>query len=377
VTLPITDIVIGTRHRKHLGDMDGLADSIKSVGLLHPPVILPNRLLIAGERRIRAALLLGWTDIPVRILDLDEVLDAETAENVKRLNLAPSEAVMLARALRERIAERAKARQEASRAKPGQQIGGAESAPPIEGKGKTRDAVAEQVGMGRSKLEQAETVVAAKEADPELAAIAVKMDSTGNVSGALRAVKRHKNKKAVAAAPVVTDHVPGQKYRCIVIDPPWDRSDEGDADQIGRAQPTYATMPLTDIEALPVGEDAEDGCHIYLWITNRSLPKGFALLRAWGFRYITQVTWCKPGLGIGNYFRNNTEHMLFGVRSSLPLVAQDIGTWFAAGRGPDGHSSKPSESYDLIRRASPGPRAEWFGRRERDGFVQRLPAVEL
>jgi N6-adenosine-specific RNA methylase IME4 len=89
------------------------------------------------------------------------------------------------------------------------------------------------------------------------------------------------------------------------------------------------------------------------------------------------LTWCKPSIGVGNYFRNNTEHVLFGIRGSLPVTHQDIGTWFEAPRGPDGHSSKPEAFYALVRRASPGPRAEWFGKHDREGFVQRLPAVEL
>jgi len=369
VRLPIRDIIIGPRHRKYLGNIEGLAASISKVSLLHPPVITPDRRLIVGERRVLAASLLGWTDIPVRIVDLDDMLGAQADENAIRLDFAPTEYVAIAAALREREAQLAKARMLAGKAPSAETAEGA--------KGETRDKVAEKVGIGRTKLKQAEAVVAAKEADPELAPIADKMDATGNVSAAFRAMKRYQNKKAVAAAPIITDHVPGQKYHCIVIDPPWSPDDEGDVDQMGWAQPTYVTMPLADIEALPVGEDAEDGCHIYLWITNRSLPKGFGLLRAWGFRYITTLCWWKPGLGVGNYFRNNTEHVLFGIHGSLPLVAQDIGTRFEAARGPDGHSSKPEEFYDIVRRASPGPRAEWFGRRERDGFVQRLPAVEV
>jgi N6-adenosine-specific RNA methylase IME4 len=235
-----------------------------------------------------------------------------------------------------------------------------------------RDVAAKAVGVSARTMQDAITVT---EKAPELAdkVRAGKM----TVSAAARQVKRDETKAAIAAAPVVTEHVAGQRYYCIVIDPPWSPEDEGDVDQIGRAQPTYATMPISDIESLPVGDDAEPDCHIYLWITNRSLPKGFALLTAWGFRYVTTLTWCKPSIGVGNYFRNNTEHVLFGIRGSLPLAAQDMGTWFAAKRGPAGHSSKPDEFYDIVRRASPGPRAEWFGRQRREGFVQRLPAIEV
>ena len=154
-----------------------------------------------------------------------------------------------------------------------------------------------------------------------------------------------------------------------MIDPPWDWGDEGDVDQLGRARPTYGTMTFDELLALPVGERADVDCHLYLWITNRSLPKGFALMERWGFRYITALTWCKPSIGMGNYFRGSTEHVLFGVRGSQQLKRKDVGTWFAAPRGPNGHSSKPGEFYPLVESCSPGPYLEMFARSERAGWL--------
>jgi len=185
----------------------------------------------------------------------------------------------------------------------------------------------------------------------------------------MRKVRRVIEAEKAAAAPPVVEHAAGQTYRTIVIDPPWDPTDEGDVDQMGRAQPLYATMPIDKVRAMPVPDLADpDGCHLYLWITNRSLPKGFGLLEAWGFRYVTVLTWCKPSIGIGNYFRNNTEHVLFGIRGRLPLLVQDVGTWFQAPRGPR-HSAKPDDFYSLVARCSPSPRLDVFGRGERDGFA--------
>jgi len=184
-----------------------------------------------------------------------------------------------------------------------------------------------------------------------------------------RAVLRIVRRVADAETPPITAHAPGQTYRTIVVDPPWDPEDEGDVDQMGRAQPGYGLLPLWKIRELPIAEIAEpDGAHLYLWITNRSLPKGFELLAAWDFRYVTILTWCKPSIGIGNYFRNNTEHVLFGVRGQLALLAQDIGTWFPADR-PGGHSTKPDAFYALVRRASPGPRIDLFARGAHEGFA--------
>ena len=119
---------------------------------------------------------------------------------------------------------------------------------------------------------------------------------------------------------------------------------------------------------LPVGEKAGKNCHLYLWITNRSLPKGFALMEAWGFRYVVCLTWCKPSPGMGNYFRGGTEHVLFGVKGSLPLLRKDVGTWFAADRGKK-HSAKPAAFFELVESCSPGPWLEMFARGGRPGWA--------
>jgi N6-adenosine-specific RNA methylase IME4 len=156
-------------------------------------------------------------------------------------------------------------------------------------------------------------------------------------------------------------------FQTIVIDPPWDWGDEGDGNQFGRARPDYSTMPVEEIEQLPVGRIADDNCHLYLWVTNRSLPKAFRLMEAWGFRYITCLTWVKPSIGMGNYFRGDTEQVLFGVKGSQMLKRRDVGTHFEAPRG-DRHSAKPDEFYRLVESCSYGPYIDIFGRKGRDGW---------
>lgn len=189
----------------------------------------------------------------------------------------------------------------------------------------------------------------------------------------LRADKEHRrdktreqNREMVKRAPRLA--AVDEQFGAIVLDPPWDWGDEGDADQLGRARPTYATMPLEEIAAQPIDALAADNAHLYLWITNRSLPKGFALLDRWGFRYVTALTWVKPSFGMGNYFRGSTEHVLFGVRGSQPLLRADVGTHFQAPRPPK-HSQKPNEFYELVESCSPGPWLEWPARQQRDGWV--------
>lgn len=157
-------------------------------------------------------------------------------------------------------------------------------------------------------------------------------------------------------------------FQTVVIDPPWDWGDEGDVNQLGRAKPDYHTMPINEIEKLPIAKIADDNCHLYLWVTNRSLPKAFRLIDAWGFRYITCITWVKPNYGMGNYFRGSTEQVLFCVKGSQPIKRHDVGTHFEAPRG-NKHSSKPDEFYKLVESCSYAPFIDIFGRKERDGWT--------
>lgn len=186
-----------------------------------------------------------------------------------------------------------------------------------------------------------------------------------------REQRRDENRAIVASAPSPSAVAKGARFATIVIDPPWDYREEGDDDVYGHARPTYSQMSDDQIAALPVAELADDDCHLYLWITNRSLltGKGWRLAEAWGFRPVTVLTWCKPSIGVGNYFRNNTEHLVFAVKGSQSLKRRDVGTWFEAPRGPKGHSSKPDASYALIEACSPGPYLEMFSRHQREGWV--------
>jgi N6-adenosine-specific RNA methylase IME4 len=184
-----------------------------------------------------------------------------------------------------------------------------------------------------------------------------------------REQRRDDNRQEIAKAQTIEEALGSARFATIVIDPPWDWGDEGDVDQLGRAKPVYGTMPIGELLALPVGSYADESCHLYLWITNRSLPKGFQLIEKWGFRYVTCVTWVKPSYGMGNYFRGQTEHLLFGVKGSQPLKRKDVGTVFNAPRGPHGHSSKPIAVYPLIESCSPGPYLEIFARSERPDWT--------
>ena len=199
-------------------------------------------------------------------------------------------------------------------------------------------------------------------------AVAKRVQSITNIQREQKEEKRQShrddNQKLVDKAETLDDI---GAFSTIVIDPPWDWGDEGDVDHFGRGKPTYSTIPYNELLAYPVAKLADKDAHLYLWITNRSLPKGFPLIEAWGFRYVTCITWTKPSIGMGNYFRGSTEHLLFGVRGSLPLLRHDVGTWHMVERGSE-HSEKPDRFFQLIESCSPGPYLELFGRKQRPGW---------
>jgi N6-adenosine-specific RNA methylase IME4 len=123
-------------------------------------------------------------------------------------------------------------------------------------------------------------------------------------------------------------------------------------------------MTLEAIGALPVRSLAEDDAHLYLWVMNSNVPEGWWIAQAWGFRPLTMLTWCKTQPGVGQWFRNNTEHVLFCTRGAvLPRKAIPTSTWFVVKRGA--HSAKPDSFYDLVESVSDGPYLEMFSRRNR------------
>jgi ParB family chromosome partitioning protein len=199
-TVKLTEIIIGDRHRKNLGDIDALAASIAELGLLHPIVVTPALHLIAGRRRLEAVRRLGWSEVDVRVVErLDDallVLRAERDENSCRKSFTPSEAIAIGKALEDLERTNAKARQ----GRPGQERSGNL---PEHARGDTRDKVAEAVDMSGRTYEKAKEVVAAGEQQPEEFAEVVKeMDSTGRVDPAFKKVRAKKatNKQAKRAS---------------------------------------------------------------------------------------------------------------------------------------------------------------------------------
>ena len=158
------------------------------------------------------------------------------------------------------------------------------------------------------------------------------------------------------------------RYRTIVADPPWPYENESWG--VGAVGDEYHTMTFEDICALPVTDWVERDAHLYLWVTNaKLLDYDYAqLVKAWGFSYKTLLPWHKTAcLGIGHYYRGETEHVLFCTRGRAPIEpARRERNLFQAPRGR--HSTKPDAFFDMVERVSPGPYLEMFSRRARFGW---------
>lgn len=180
-SIRLSDIRKGERYRRDLGDIDALAASIASVGLLHPIVVTSGDVLVAGERRLAAVSKLGWSRVPCRVIDPTDLLTAERDENAQRLPFSPSEAAAIAKALEPVERAAAKDRQGTRT-----DIGAGLPARTA----RSRDRIAAAVGMGRTTLAKAAEVVQAADEGLIPDAVVHEMDRTGNVSAAHRETQR-------------------------------------------------------------------------------------------------------------------------------------------------------------------------------------------
>ena len=169
-----------------------------------------------------------------------------------------------------------------------------------------------------------------------------------------------------------------RKFATILADPPWQFTNRtGKIAPEHRRLSRYGTMKLDEIAALPVADISASRAHLYLWCPNALLPEGLAVMKAWGFAYKSNIVWHKvrkdggsDGRGVGFYFRNVTELILFGVRgkNARTLAPGRSQVNLVATRKRE-HSRKPDEQYSLIESCSPGPFVELFARGTRSGWA--------
>lgn len=166
-------------------------------------------------------------------------------------------------------------------------------------------------------------------------------------------------------------------FQTVLADPPWRFENRtGKVAPEHRRLDRYSTMTLQDICSLPVGDACAKNAHLYLWVPNALLPEGLRVLNEWGFRYVSNIIWAKrrkdggpDGRGVGFYFRNVTEVLLFGVKGSMRTLAPARRQVNMIESRKREHSRKPDEQYELIESCSPGPYLEMFARYPRDGWA--------
>jgi len=170
--------------------------------------------------------------------------------------------------------------------------------------------------------------------------------------------------------------VPAKGYKTILADPPWRFTN-----RTGKVAPEhkrlnrYETLSLKEIMEMPVSLVADEASHLYLWVPNALLPEGLEVMRAWGFQYKSNLIWHKvrkdggpDGRGVGFYFRNTTEIVLFGIRGRMRTLQPGRSQVNIIRTQKQEHSRKPDELYTIVEKCSPGPYLEIFARGKRKGW---------
>lgn len=168
------------------------------------------------------------------------------------------------------------------------------------------------------------------------------------------------------------------KYGTILADPPWRFNN-----RTGKVAPEhkrlnrYSTMDLQEIMELPIAQIASPQSHLYLWVPNALIQDGLEVMRRWGFEYKTNLVWYKvrkdggpDGRGVGFYFRNVTELILFGVRGKMRTLKPGRSQVNILRTRKREHSRKPDELYKIVESCSPGPYIELFARHKMPGWFQ-------
>lgn len=385
-------VKVGKRHRVDLGDIDGLAASIATVGMLQPIGVTRKNDLVWGQRRLVAARKLGWKTIPARVVDVDRLL-AERDENEARKSFTASERVAIAKAIEDRTPER--------RGRPGKEK--PQEVAEISRGAETRGHVAESAGFGNHETyRQAKLVV--ETARPELvramdreelsinAAARLSKLSFEEQSAIVHAVSTGEAKDFAAAERLVKRErhvrrlrenvgIPEGQFRVILADPPWAYDNSGFEQS---AADHYETFPADVIAAKwrdEVRAASTDESVLALWVTSPLLPAGLHVMTEWGFEYVASFVWAKDKApGIGWWANTKHEILLLGRKASSPHPAIKPDTVIAATVGT--HSNKPEAFYELIEAMYPVDverpvHLELFSRVERPGWRRGLYNQEV
>jgi N6-adenosine-specific RNA methylase IME4 len=304
-------------------------------GLLSPLEVTAEGIVLDGRARLRAALELGFGEVPVRVVAPADELEHMILAALQRRQLSASQRAALTlelhsyRELKEDGTQRRLANL--------RRVSEVASLPP---RGKTRDLAARWAGVSPRTLQDAATVQAH---DPDLFA-RVKAGELA-VDLAARRVRRALRDASLPEAPPL----PTGPFALLYADPPWRLLGSPDSSRAPECH--YPTMPLEEIKAL-VPPAAKDAC-LLLWAPNCLLEQALAVMEAWGFTYVSNLVWVKPSIGLGAWVRTRHELLLIGKRGrfTAPDPERRPDSVLEAARGR--HSQKPACVYELIDRAYP------------------------
>lgn len=379
------DVIVGKRHRKDMGDIDGLARLIEEAaalagtpdsganGLLQPIGIRPDKRLIFGGRRLLAWQRSKFRDqpIPCSVIPIEQIVRGEHIENVGRKDFAPSEIVAIKRDLDPLLKKEAKERQRRhggtapGRKKHSGEISHSDG-------GRAVEHLARLVGKDRKTIEKAEVIVDAAERDPEkFGPLKEDMDRTGKVDGPFKRLQVIQQTEAIRAAP---PPLPMQgPYSTVVVDFPWpaEDKDQDAIDAAGRSFRGYPEMSIKSICGFATTKIAPLLAHdvsVWLWVPNFHLGQGYAhhVIGALGFtgRCKTILTWTKDRLGRGQILRDRTEQCMLLQRGkpAVNVYGEDPPTTALLAPRRE-NSRKPDEFYRLVERVTPATRyASFFSR---------------
>src|SRR5919198_449686 len=313
-------------------ELEALRGDVAQRGLLCPLEATAAGVLLDGRARLQGGGLLGVERLPVRV-----VAPADEREHIllcalRRRHLSPSQQAALALELDSHRHDR-----EAAKQRRLANLRGQPEVATLPPQGKTRDRVAQRVGVSARTVQDAATVQAD---DPHLFE-AIKQGRIGAAQAA-RQVRRRRRDHTLPAPPPL----PAGPFELIYADPPWQL---GNPDGRWAPENHYPTLPLEQIKQLPV--PAAEQAVLFLWAVNCLLPQALEVMDAWGFTYKTNLVWDKGSIGLGVWTRNQHELLLLGRKGDHPPPhPEDLPASLISARRP-AHSQKPELVYQLIERA--------------------------
>ena len=336
-----------------------LKESIASVGLYEPIIINQEGTLLDGHHRLKVVKELGWSRVNVETKVFDSRIDEQIyviETNLSRRHLIAAMRIKLARSIYELNLQKQAKKQQGTRTDL-TFSSEEEKVDPID----TDKVIAEKSATSKASVYRVKKIM--DEGTPEEKALL--FSNEGKIKTAF---KEFTNRTTPKNPKTKTPPLPNEKYRCLIIDPPWEMEKISRDERPNQGKYLdYPTMTIEELEKLPIKELADkEGCHIYLWTTHKHLPDALKIFESWGAKYQCLMTWVKPTGMTPFSWMYNTEHVLFGRIGSLKL--EKLGIKLAFNEKSREHSRKPDVFYNIVKQASPEPRLDMFSRESREGF---------